>query len=247
MRTPRPLAAFAALLCALVACDPAAAQTVVLHDNGGIVTAAGAAVDGAGLSAVQTGEGLALTGHGAAIALGQRVADDFSVPAGGWRIARFEFATFQPGSSRFAAPFDRVHLRVWDGVPGAAESQVVFGDLGEDRLAEASFAGAYRVTGLGSDLERPVFDVAASVGTLVLAQGTYWVEWQVGASREGGPYAVPVSAANDAPGGNARQFAGDWRAVRDGAATQDLSFRIIGRDGDGGAQPPTIFQDGFED
>lgn len=224
----------------------AVAQVVVLHDNGGIVTAVGAAVDGSDLSAVAFDAGLSLAGHGAAIALGQRVADDFVVPADGWRIARFELLAYQQGAAVQAAPFDRVQLRVWDGEPDAPGSTVVFGTLAENRFTDVAPEGVYRVSGRATATQRPVFVVGASVGTLVLAAGDYWVEWQIGGGQDTA-WAVPVSAAGQAPAGNARQFAKGWRALHDAATPQDLAFRIIGRDGDGGAQLPTLFIDGFED
>lgn len=238
-------ATFVAL--ALCASKASQAQEELLFDNGGIVTAIGAAPDGSSLSSVQSGVGLSLTGHAAVIAHDQRVADDFVVPAGGWRISRFEFTAFQPHSTRDIAPFDRVHLRVWDGVPGGTASSVVFGDLTTDRLVASVFAGVYRVTGSGSDVERPVFNATAGVGTLVLAPGTYWIEWQIGAPRDGGPFVPPVTTPGQSAAGNARQFANDWRAIVDGATAQALPFRIIGAIGTGGAASDTLFTNGFED
>ena len=228
-----------------LAAAPAHAQ-VVLHDNGGVVTSSGGAADGADLSAVPTALGATLTGHAAVIAHDQRVADDFVVPAGGWRVAAFEFDVFQPGASALAPSYDRAHVRVWDGAPGAVGSSIVFGDLATNRLVSARFANAWRVTGLGSALERPIHEVRASTGTLVLAPGTYWVEWQVGSPDAGGPYAVPVTKPGQHASGNARQFAGDWRDARDGAVVQDLSFRVLGEAGTGGAAPDSLFLHGFE-
>ena len=225
---------------------PVQAQ-VVLHDNGGVVTGAGAASDGADLSAVPTALGATLTGHGAAIRDGQRVADDFVVPAGGWRVAIFELDVFQPGATSQLPAYDRVHVRLWNGVPDAPGSDVVFGDLATDRMLSATFLGAWRVTGLGTALDRPIHRIRASAGTLVLAPGTYWLEWQVGSLVAGGPYAVPVTKPGFHAPGNARQFADDWRDVRDAAVVQDLSFRVIGATGTGGAAPDTLFVNGFED
>ena len=228
-----------------LAAGPAHAQ-VVLHDNGGVVTASGGAPDGSDLSAVPTSLGASLTGHAAVIANAQRVADDFVVPAAGWRVTAFEFDVFQPGASAAAPAYDRAHLRVWNGVPGAPGSDIVFGDLATDRLVSSTFANAWRVTGLGTALERPIHRVRVGVGTLVLAAGTYWVEWQVGSSAAGGPYAVPVTRAGLNAGGNARQHAGDWRDARDGDVVQDLSFRVLGEQGTGGASPDVLFLNGFE-
>jgi hypothetical protein len=226
-----------------VAVAPAHAQSV-LHDNGGVVTAPGAAPGGAGYSAVPTTLGASVTGHAAVIANDQRVADDFVVPAGGWRVSAFEFEVFQPGAPASPAPYDRAHVRVWDGPPGAPGSTVLFGDLATDRLASAVFANAYRVTGLGTSLDRPIHRVRVATAALELAAGTYWIEWQVGSPTAGGPYAVPVTRAGQHSTGNARQFAGDWRDVRDGAVPQDLSFVVTGS---AGPWPDPLFQHGFED
>ena len=224
---------------------PAHAQSV-LHDNGGVVSAPGAAPGGAAYSAVPTALGASVTGHAAVIADDHRVADDFVVPAGGWRVSAFEFDVFQPGAPASPPPYDRAPVRGWDGVPGAPGSAVGFGDLAADRLSDARFANAYRVAGLGTSLERAIHRVRVATGTLVLPAGTYWVEWQLGAPPAAGPYAVPVTRAGAHPVGNARQFAGDWRNVRDGATPQDLSFTVLGDTGTGGAAPDTLFLHGFE-
>ena len=72
------------------------------------------------------------------------------------------------------------------------------------------------------------------------------MEWQAGAIGTGGPYAVPVTQAGQHVSGNARQFSGDWRALRDGAVAQDLSFRVYGETGGRGNEPDTLFVNGFE-
>lgn len=236
-----------AALLALGASSAVSAQAVVLHDNGGIVTAPGGAADGSALSAVQAALGLSITGHAAVVAHDLRVAEDFIVPAGGWRVSQFEFDAFQQGATPSLSPFDRVHVRVWNGVPDAIGSSIVFGDLATNRLARVAFANTYRVTGVGVDMERAVFSISAGVGTLVLAPGTYWLEWQIGAPRDGGPYVPPLSAAGTDVAGNALQFAGEWRSVRDGASAQGLPFRVIGASGTGGAASDTLFSHGYED
>ena len=134
MRLARFLVGTAALCGA-----PALTAQSVLHDGGAIVTSGGGP-GGANLSAVQTRLGLSLTGHAVTIGNGMSAAEDVVVPAGGWRVTRFEFEAFQPGADPGVVPFDRVHVRVWNGVPGQAGSNIVFGDLATDRLAGVAFA-----------------------------------------------------------------------------------------------------------
>ena len=72
------------------AASPAAFNpAAVLYDNGTLVTHPGGGAGGLNASAVQTALGNSTYGFGHAISAGLRVADDFTVPAGGWSGSRF--------------------------------------------------------------------------------------------------------------------------------------------------------------
>ena len=239
--------ALAACALACLACHAAFAQTVVLYDNGGIVTQAGAGAGGTDLSAVPTSSGSLVTGHSAAIAAGHRVADDFVVPAGGWTLHHVEVLAFQPHASPAQPPFSRLHLRIWSGEPDAVGSSVVFGDMETDRLSTLSFTGAWRVTGIGTDQERPVFALVASIAPVSLPAGHYWLEWQLATAGAGAALVPPVTGVGAQATGNALQFASDWRPLHDGGVGQALPFRLLAGGSPGGSVPGIVFADGFED
>ncbi|MDI9630887.1 MAG: hypothetical protein QM311_05455, partial [Acidobacteriota bacterium] len=179
----------------------------VLYDNGPLVTHPGGGAGGADASALQTTLGMANYGFGHAVSSGYRMADDFTVPAGGWTITTITFFAYQTGSST-TSTINHVNLRIWDGVPGASGSNVVFGDTTTNRLAGSSFSNIYRVldSGLG-DSARPIMADVVTVNQFLPA-GTYWLDWQSGGTLSSGPWAVPVTIAGQTqkPGANGLQW-----------------------------------------
>ncbi|HRI57650.1 MAG TPA: hypothetical protein PK170_11200, partial [Anaerolineae bacterium] len=209
----------------------------VLYDNGTLITHPGGGAGGANASAVQTGLGNSTYGFGHAITAGLRIADDFTVPAGGWNISTITFYAYQTGSTT-TSTINNVNLRIWDGVPGVGN--IVFGDTSTNRLAGSSFSNIYRVldTGLG-DSARPIMADVVTVNT-VLPAGTYWLDWQTGGTLSSGPWAPPVTILGQTqkPGANGMQFNTTWGAAIDtGSSTQqDFPFIIEGS----AAQGPSI-------
>jgi hypothetical protein len=221
------------------AASPAAFNpAAVLYDNGSLVTHPGGGAGGANASAVQTGLGNSTYGFGHAISAGLRMADDFTVPAGGWNISTITFYAYQTGSST-TTTINNVNLRIWDGQPGA--SNIVFGDDTTNRLAGSSFSNIYRVLDTGLlDTARPIMADVVTVNT-ILPAGTYWLDWQTGGTLASGPWAPPVTILGQTgkPGANGQQFnAGAWGpAIDTGAsAVQDFPFVIEGAS----AQGPSI-------
>ena len=215
----------------------------LLFDNGPFVTNPGAGFGGADASAVQTALGVSGYGFGHAISSGFRVADDFTVPAGGWTINAITFYAYQTGSTT-TTTINNINLRIWDGVPGAPGSNIVFGDTTTNRLASSSSTNAYRVADydmLGDT--RPIMASAATVGTN-LGAGTYWLDWQSGGTLGSGPWAPPVTIAGTTgkPGANGMQFNGSaWGPLVDTIAgtAQDLPFVIDGTEA-ATAEPPRL-------
>ena len=121
---------------------PPANPAAILFDNGPLTTHPGGGFGGANASAVQTALGLTTFGFGHAITSGFRMADDFTVPAGGWNISTITFYAYQTGSTT-TTTIDNVNLQIWNGVPGVGS--VVFGDTTTNRLAGSSFSNSYRV------------------------------------------------------------------------------------------------------
>ncbi len=202
----------------------------VLYDNGGMVTHPAGGAGGADASALQTGLSLNTFGFGHADSTGYRVADDFTVPAGGWIINAITFYAYQTGSTT-TTTFDHVNLQIWDGVPGQAGSNIVWGDTTTNRLSASSFSNIYRAIDTSlTDSNRPIMANTVTVGT-TLPAGTYWLDWQSGGTLASGPWAVPVSILGQTgkPGANAMQSDGStWGAVLDATFAQDFPFIIEG-------------------
>ena len=202
----------------------------ILFDNGPLTTHPGGGSGGADASAVQTALTLTTYGFGHAISCGFRMADDFTVPAGGWNISQITFYAYQTGSTT-TSTINNVNLQIWNGPPGQVGSSVVFGDTTTNRLAGSSFSNIYRVldTALTGNT-RPIMANVVTVGT-VLAPGTYWLDWQTGGTLASGPWAPPVSILGQTakPGANGLQYTTSaWAAALDTTFQQDLPFIIEG-------------------
>lgn len=185
-----------------------------------------------------------------------RFADDFVVPpgggsAGGWDVRRVALFVYRVGPQGPQLPFSAVTVRIWNGVPGAPGSQVVFGDTTTNRLAAAAPSNIYRVFNTAAapagtpDTSRRIWRLEADLGRVALAPGTYWLDWQVtSADPERAVFVPPVTHAGRRAeaGWNARQLrpgdAAGWTELVDqgkpmAAADlpQDLPFILMG---DGG-------------
>ncbi|MER2600278.1 MAG: proprotein convertase P-domain-containing protein, partial [Caldilineales bacterium] len=211
------------------------APAALLYDNGPLVTHPGGGAGGADASALQDAI-LGTYGFGHAVSSGFRVADDFTVPAGGWNISQITFFAYQTGSTT-TSTINAVNLRIWDGVPGQPGSNVVFGDTTTNRLASSTWSNDYRVlqTALTGNT-RPIMADVVTVN-MMLPAGTYWLDWQTGGTLASGPWAPPVSILGQTgkPGANAMQFDGAaWVPVEDTGASgtaaypQDFPFLVEG-------------------
>jgi hypothetical protein len=206
----------------------------VLYDNGPLVTHPGGGFNGADASVLQTALGLTIYGFGAQISAANSVADDFTVPAGGWDITSMTFFSYQTGSPTDPPTINDVRVQIWDGVPTDPGSQVVFGDLSTNRLESVVWSGMYRV--LDTDMmntQRPPMAVVATVN-VSLPVGTYWVEVTLGGTLASGPWAPPVSLVGELgkPGANGLQNqAGLWVSLLDGVTPQDIPFLVNGAGG----------------
>lgn len=206
------------------------AAGATFFNSGGIANGAGNPPDGPGVSILDTTAGDTVFGFGASAATGTRVADDFTVGAGGWKINGFELFTYQTGSTT-TSTITAATVRIWDGppdlTPADTGAKVVYGDDVTNRLASSVFSGVYRVTSttLG-DTTRPMMRTTVSTPT-TLPAGTYWVDYQFAGSLASGPWAPPVTVAPVA--GNAQQLTGGaWTAVTDNSVPRALPFKVLG-------------------
>ncbi|MBK6724449.1 MAG: hypothetical protein IPG58_14620 [Acidobacteria bacterium] len=226
--TPTPTSTPTAAPTATPACTP-----TQLYTNGPLVTHPGGGFGGADASALQDGAPISNTifGFGHAASTGFRVADNFTVPAGGWTINTATFYAYQTGSTT-TSTINAVNVRIWDGVPGAVGSNIVFGDTTTNRLASSTFANDYRVL-LSAGLlgtTRPIMANVVNIGT-TLPAGTYWFDWQTGGTLGSGPWApaVTILGQQGKPGADGRQMDASmvWSAALD-VVPQDFPFLITG-------------------
>jgi hypothetical protein len=213
----------AAALAAFTTATPAFAQlwdnsaqgrgTLITHPNGMTGTVAGQH-----RSAIST-PGSTTFGTGAAG--GNRLSDNFTVTGGGWLISSFQVFGYLTGATTPGAT--SLTMRIWDNTPGAAGSNIIFGDTTTNRLSSTGFAtgpgglAIYRTTGTDTiGATRRLQQLTANVN-LTLAAGTYWVDFAyVGIS-----FTPPLSAVGGLPPvGDAMQFiatTGTWGPANDNA------------------------------
>jgi uncharacterized repeat protein (TIGR01451 family) len=210
------------------------APQALLFDNGPLITIAGGGAGGLDLSELQTALGANILGFGHQLGAGNRVADDFTVTGGGWLISNVTFFAYQTGSPT-TSTMTAVTLQIWDGVPGAPGSNIVFGDTVTNRLVSSAFTNIYRATDTApTGSTRPIMANTVAVNTYLPA-GTYWLDWSAAGSLASGPWAPPVTLAGQTgkPGANGLQFTGTWGPLIDTPNTnapQDLPFLIDGLD-----------------
>jgi hypothetical protein len=209
----------------------------VLYDNGPLQTHTGNCQGGANGSRLQDSLGLTLFGFGAQISAGNRMADDFVVPAGGgWNISEIVFFTYQTGSTTTPTHND-VRVQIWNGPPNAGGS-VVFGNLTTNRFAGAAFSNIFRDNEGGTcpaANARPIMAVRATINT-TLAPGTYWVDYHFGGSAAlSGPWVPPTTILGETDGcagaalcNGLQAIAGTWGPALDGATQQDTKFMVEG-------------------
>lgn len=158
---------------------------------------------GAPVSALQTAVGNSTFGAGAQITASNSVAEDFTVPAGGWTITRAKFYTYQTGSGTTSTIND-ARVQVFAGTPTGTP---VFGDTTTNRLTSTTFTSAYRATDtapLGNT--RPIYEVVVDFSpALTLPAGTHWIAWSMGGTGVSGPWAVPQTLVGVASTGNCQQ------------------------------------------
>jgi len=244
----------------LMSAVPSAHAWPDLYNNGPFITGPGAGFGGADLSAVQTQIGGNSYGYNhQLIPTNNRLADDFTVPAGqSWTVTSILFYSFQTGSGTAASTFTSLNLRIWSARPGNTGAVVLFGNTTINRLASSTYINCYRASvasPLGST--RPIFANIATIDPpLVLQPGTYWIDWQASGTLSSGPWAVPVTIPGQqgAAGANARWYDGaaaTWINLDDGGngVRQDLAFIVRGTGGgpapcyancDGSTIPPVL-------
>jgi hypothetical protein len=199
-----------------------------------------------------------------------RLADDFTVGAGGLNLAFVKIPSYLTGATGLT--LTAATLRIWDGPPNDPTSQVVFGDTTTNRLAHAELSNIYRVwntlTGQtcggapipAGTTRRLQWGYIAVHQTL--PEGTYWLDWNF----TGTSFAPGATSANaigrqcDPNNSNSLQFNGTWVSLIDNGygcvapapLAQDMYFELLGTPGstcyancDGSTVAPVLNVDDF--
>jgi hypothetical protein len=201
----------------------------VLYDNGPLVTHPGGGAGGADASALQSALAMNTYGAGNQVSAGNRVADDFTVPAGEtWTLDRVSFFEYQTGSTTGTSTFTAINYQIWNGAPNGGGA-VVWGDTTTNRLASSAWSNIYRVLDTAlTNADRPVMTNVCTGGA-VLPAGTYWIDWQAAGSLASGPWQPAITILGQTTTGNALQYTSTgWAALTDtGTVTpQGLPFRF---------------------
>ncbi len=206
------------------------AVTASLYSNGSLVNGVGTGAGGLDESILQGNLGMTTLGLAHQLGSSARVADDFTISGADWNITNITFYAYQTGET--ASTITAVNLRIWDGVPGAAGSNIVFGDDTTNRMTSTVNSNILRVsdttTGTATNRQIAASDVAVNI---TLSAGTYWLDWQSDGSGGSGPWAPPITITGQTTTGNARQFfSGAWADITDGGTNtpQGLPFIIQG-------------------
>lgn len=205
-----------------------------LYDNGPFITDVGTGPGGADVSILQASLGLNTFGFAAQLSTPNRVADDFTIPAGEqWTLSGAVFYAYQTGSST-TSTLNGVNVRIWDGPPGDAGSTVVFGDDTSNLFSATTWSGVYRASSDSpNDTSRPIMEVEADFGSVALTAGTYWIDWSFIGTLASGPWQPPITILGETTTGNGLQYtdvSGAWNDALDTAtsAQQGLPFRLLG-------------------
>jgi len=201
----------------------------MLYNNGPLVTHPGGGPGGSDYSLLEAPN--TTWGFGVQVASGNRLADDFDVPAGGWDIDSiivFAYQSFSTTTSTFTA----VNMRIWDGEPGATGATVIWGDVATNIMTDTYWSNCYRGSTL-TNTDRPVMRNVCTTTGLSLDEGTYWVDWQLDGTLTSGPWGPPITIPGQPETGNGIQYTttgGAWAPALDNGSglQQGLPFEIWG-------------------
>jgi len=213
--------------------SPNGAMSTLLYDNGPAFNVPGGGPGGADLSLLEnTALGMSTLGFGHQFTVGNRMADEFTVPAGEtWTIDSLIFYAYQTGSTT-TSTMTGVYFQIWDGDPAGAGT-VVFGDLTTNRISNTYWSNIYRHSETSPGSTRPIMRNVCGTSGLVLTEGTYWIDWMTDGSLASGPWAPPIAILGNNTTGNAQQYIAStmtWGPALDtGSSTpQGMPFEVWG-------------------
>lgn len=159
-----------------------------------------------------------------------RLADDFTIlPGQQFTIDAVRVYAYRTGAPAAEQPFSGGTLRIWDGVPGASGSNIIYGDTTTNVLFNVQNTNLYRIfstvappPGSAPGTTRLVREAYLFVNNITLGPGTYWLDWQlemlVGTNTSFAP-PISIPGVRGLPSWNARQWVGAptnaWQAAVD--------------------------------
>lgn len=209
------------------------ANSQVLFDNGPVFNSTGTGSGGANESVLYTTTfGMGTIGFGHQQTAFNRVADDFAITDCAWRIDSVVFFGYQTGSTT-TSTFTGVNFRIWDSIPDAPGSSIVYGDTTTNRLIRTVWSGVYRITETTTgNTTRPIMRNVCTMNGTIIPAGTYWLDWSSAGSLGSGPWAPARTPVMVAITGNGRQRIGSvWNNAVDGGTNtpaQGFPFIIYG-------------------
>lgn len=202
----------------------------VLFDNGPFYNSVGTGAGGANESVLYTTTfGMSTIGFGHQQVMANRIADDFTFTDCKWQIDSIVFFAYQTGSTT-TSTFTGVTFRIWDSIPDAPGSNIVYGDTNTNAMIRSVWSGAYRITETTvGNTTRPIMRNTCIVNSLILNAGTYWIDWASSGSLASGPWAPARTPVGISITGNGRQRIGTaWNnAVDGGTGTPAQGFPFI--------------------
>jgi len=173
----------------LLAAYSASAQST-LYSRFNTRTGTGNGFNGADTSVIASNSntfGFGVNGTGATQVM---LADQFILPTASF-ISGISFVAYSTGTYPFppASPFTGATMNIWNGVPGASGSSILFTS---STLSMTAWTGVYRVTSTTlTNAQRPVFSLTMGFNNVTLNAGTYYASWTVtGVAAPGNPASV---------------------------------------------------------
>jgi hypothetical protein len=160
----------------LLAAFSASAQTT-LYSRFNTRTGTANGFNGADTSSIAANSstfGFGVNGAGAT----QALADRFILSSASF-ISGISFVAYSTGTYPFppTSPFTAATMNIWNGVPGAAGSSILFTS---STLSMTAWTGIYRVTSTTlTNAQRPIFSLTMGFNNVQLAAGTYYASWAV--------------------------------------------------------------------
>ena len=120
-------------------------SAALLYDNGPAFNVPGGGpIAGSDLSLLEnTTLGMTTLGFGHQVSANNRMADDFTIPAGEtWTIDSVVFYAYQTNGG-IPSTITAVNVRIWDGDPSAGGT-VIWGDTSTNVMTNTTFSNIYR-------------------------------------------------------------------------------------------------------